>query len=169
MPTTTHRDSDTSTPPECVGPMAISPALARALRSLADAATVDDVVPLSVCATELLRRLSRPGARTWAHVICGPREAVAPLSTECWDPGLSFRAALSRYARRRMSTVRVDLTILVSPDHDRLYVERMTDSADLPTAQHCADSFLHLLASLTAEPDAPLAAHTLPEEGGAGD
>ena len=159
--TTTYQDSEASTPPECVGPMAIPPALTRTLRALAEAAAVDDLVPLSVCATELVRRLSRPGTPTRARVIRGHLETVTPLSTDRWDSTVSFREALHTTVDRRKSTLPVDVTILVSPDGDRLYVESMTGSADLPTAQYWARSFLSLLSCVGNQPDAPLAAYAL--------
>jgi hypothetical protein len=164
-------DIEASTPPECVGPMTIPPTLTSALRRLAEAAAVDDLAPLSVCATELVRRLSRPGAPTRAWVIRGQLEAVTPLSTQRWDPTISFRDALQRSVDRRVSTVPpaargrstmpVDVAILVSQDGDRLYVESMTTSADAPTAQHWARSFLRLLSCAGNQPDVPLAAHAL--------
>ena len=55
----------------------------------------------------------------------------------------------------------VDVAILVSQDGDRLYVESMTTSADAPTAQHWARSFLRLLSCAGNQPDVPLAAHAL--------
>lgn len=165
---------ETSTPQECVGPMTIPPALTSALRQLAEAAAVDDLAPLSVCATELVRRLSRPGAPTRAWVIRGSLEAVTPSSTQRWDPTISFRDALRRSEDRRVSTVPVaargrstgpvdpvDVAILVSQDGDRLYVESMTTSADAPTAQRWARWFLRLLSCAGNQPDVPLAAHAL--------
>jgi hypothetical protein len=171
--TTTHQDSETVTPPECVGPMAIPSALTHALRRLAEAAAVDDLVPLSVCATELIRRLSPPGLLIRARVIRGPLEAVTPLSTPCYDTAVSFRDALQQSPDRRMSTVPmlerrflavpVDVVFLVSPDGDRLYVESLTTSAHVPTAEHWAGAFLRLLSSAGSEPDEPLAGHALPD------
>jgi hypothetical protein len=166
--TRTYQESEPSTPPECVGPMTIPPALTHALRRLAEATAVDDLVPLSVCATELVRRLSRPGAPARARVIRGPLEAVTPLATQGWDPTVSFREALRQSAdrrmstvpavERRMSTVPVDVEILVSQLGDRLYAES-TGSADAPTAEHWARSFLWLLSCAGNQPDVPLAAH----------
>jgi hypothetical protein len=154
--------------------MTIPSALTSALRKLAEAAAVDDLAPLSVCATELVRRLSRPGAPTRAWVIRGSLETVIPLSTQRWDPTISFNDALRRATDRRVSTVSaaarsrsrvpvdpVDVAILVSQDGDRLYVESMTTSADAPTAQHWARWFLRLLSCAGNQPDAPLAAHPL--------
>jgi hypothetical protein len=165
---------DTSTPPECVGPMTIPPALTSALRRLAEAAAVDDLAPLSVCATELVRRLSRPGTPTRAWVIRGPLEAVIPSSTQRCDPTISFNDALRRAVDRRVSTLPVaargrstvpvdpvDVAILVSQDGDRLYVESMTTAADAPTAQHWARWFLRLLSCAGDRPDVPLASHAL--------
>jgi hypothetical protein len=159
--TTAHQDNGASTPPECVGPLAIPPALTRSLRALAEAAAVDDLVPLSVCATELTRRWSRPGTPMRAQVIHGPLEAVTPASTDTWTSSTSFRDALRTTADCRRSTVPADVMILVSPDGDRLYVECVTASPDQPTAQSWARSFLRLLSCLGSQPDAPLAAHAL--------
>jgi hypothetical protein len=151
----------TSTPPECVGPLTIPPALTSALHRLAEAAAVDDLVPLSVCATELIRRLARPGAPARAWVIRGQLEAVTPPSTQRWDPTISFRDALRRSVDRDPSAVPVDVAILVSQDGDRLYVESLTRSADAPPAQHWARLFLRLLSCAGNQPDVPLAAHAL--------
>lgn len=166
--TTTHQDSEISTPPECVGPMAIPPALTHALRRLAEAAAVDDLVPLSVCATELVRRLSPPGPPVRARVIRGPLESITPLSTGPPDAAMSFRAALERSpdrrmstapaAERRMSAVPADVVFLVSQDGDRLYAESATGA---PTAEEWARAFLRLLSSAGNEPDEPLAGHPL--------
>lgn len=159
------------TPPECVGPMMIPPALTRALSRLARAAAVDDLAPLSVCATELVRRLSPPGAPARALVIRGPLEGLTPLWTQQFDPTMSFRGALRWPAERRVSrepgrmpaasTPPVDVAILVSVDGDRLYVERMTRSSDAPAAHDWARSFLRLLSCAGSQPDLPLAEHQL--------
>ena len=166
----TGPDGD-ETPSECVGPVMIPPALTRTLSQLAAAAAVDDLVPLSVCATELVRRLSRPGAPARAWVIRGPLEGITPLWTQRWDPTISFRNALHRSVDRRLAsepgvppgpaTVAVDVAILVSQDGDRLYVESMHRSADAPPAQDWARSFLRLLSCAGSQPDLPLAEHEL--------
>jgi len=157
--TTTHQDSEISTPPECVGPVAIPQALTHALRRLAEAAAVDDLVPLSVCATELVLRMSLPGPPVRARVIRGPLESVTPLSTRLSDAAVSFRDALARSPGRCTSTVPVDVVFLVSQDGDRLYVETVPRSAGAPTAEGWARAFLRLLSSAGNEPDAPLAGH----------
>jgi hypothetical protein len=169
--TTTHQQNQTSTPPECVGPLTIPHELTRALHRLAEAAAVDDLVPLWVCATELVRRVSRPGRPIRARVIRGPLETVTPLSTEALDAAVSLREALHQSAdhripaapimERRMSAVSVDVAILVSQDGGRLYVESMTGSVDAPTAQDFACSFLRLLCCAGYEPDVLLNAHPL--------
>lgn len=161
----TDSDSQTSTPPECAGPITIPRDLTHTLRSLAEAAAADDFVPLSICATVLVKRLSRRGAPSRARVIRGAREAITPMSTEPLDQAVSFRTALRRAASSRVATVPdatvmhpVDVTILVSEDGHRLYAESMTNSADAPGAQCWGRSFLHLLTCMANEPDAPIAA-----------
>jgi hypothetical protein len=151
------QEGDESTPQECVGPMTIPPALSHALSRLAQAAAVDDLVPLSVCATELVRRFSPPGAPARAWVIRGPLEAITPVWTRRWDPAITFRDALRRWVTPGTATTPVDVTILVSQDGDRLYVESMTTAADTPPAQYWARSFLRLLPSAANQPDVPLA------------
>lgn len=164
-------EGGTSTPPECIGPIAIPPDLARTLHHLAEVAAVDDFVPLLIGATVLVRRLSGRGTPRRARVIRGVREAITPMPTGAWDPAVSFRSALRGAAGSRVATVPdatgshpVDVTILVSRDGDRLYLESMTDSADAPVAQCWARSFLQLLAGMANEPDAPIAAHPLVDE-----
>ena len=163
MTTTTYLDGETSTPPECVGPLSIAPRLALTLRALSEEAAVDDLVPLWVCATELVRRFSAPERPIRVHVICGPLEAVTPPA-EPWNSVRSFREALAEPAGCRMSTAPVELAVLVSQDRERLYVERTTDAPDVPTAQCWAQRFLRLLTALADEADAPLTAHALPDD-----
>lgn len=158
---TTHQDSATPTPPECVGPVAIPPALTHALRRLAEAAAVDDLVPLSVCATEVVRRLSPPGLPVRARVICGPLESVTPLPTRYPDAAASFRDALERSPARCVSTAPAEVVFLVSQDGDRLYVESAGTPAGAPTAEGWARAFLGLLSRAGTEPDQPLAGHAL--------
>ncbi|HEX6501166.1 MAG TPA: non-ribosomal peptide synthetase [Micromonosporaceae bacterium] len=142
--------------------------LSGTLRSLADAADTDDFLPLWICATVLVRRFSRGGAVRRARMIRGAREAITATSTEPADPALTFTTALRRAAELRIAAVPdtgvvspVDVTILVSQDGTRLYVESMTNSADAPTAQCWAQSFLRLLTCMAYDPDAPIASHRL--------
>ncbi len=160
-------DVGTSAPPECVGPLAIPPDVTRALRALAEAAAVDDVIPFAVCAGALAGRLSRGGSAR-ARVIHGAAEVVVPMRTQPLDATVSFRAALRRAADAPVPTVPdarafhpVDVTILVSPDGQRLHVENPTSATDAPYALCWARSFLHLLTRLADDPDAPVAAHPL--------
>jgi hypothetical protein len=50
----------------------------------------------------------------------------------------------------------VDVTILVSQDGDRLYIERMTSAAGGPDLQQWGGSFLRLLSALADMPDVPV-------------
>jgi amino acid adenylation domain-containing protein len=156
-----------------VGPIAIPPGLMCALYSLAKAAGADGLAPLLICATELASRFSRQGAARRARVIGGTREAVTPTPAGPPDPAVSFRQALRRAAESGAAqsgsasvpgavvTHPVDVTILVSPESGRLYVESMTNSAGAPVAQCWARTFLHLLTCVANDPDAPIAAHQL--------
>jgi hypothetical protein len=152
---------------DCIGPIAIPRELTRELHALATAAAVDDFVPLLICATELARRWSR-GHPMAARVIWEPREAMAcGTAAQATSPGLSFRTALwragSRAATSAAGDARADVTILISPDGDRLYTERMTSAPGGPGAPQWAHSFLHLLGALAGRPDAPLTSHRLAE------
>lgn len=165
-PRPSAEESESSALAECVGPVTIPPDLTRALRSLVRDAGVDEVVVMSICATVLVRRLARTGTPRRARVIRGPRELVT--STGPMDPTVSFRSALRQAAKfwgaKAPDTVAVppvDVTILVSQDGRHLYTESMTSSADAPLAQCWARSFLHLLARMARDPDAPILAHPL--------
>ena len=162
--------------PDCVGPILIPRRLTRVLHVLATAAAADDHIPLWICATELVRRWSRDRRPVCARVIRDPREAVAAPPAGPVDRTVSFRAALRRAARspaRPAQDARspagpvqaprpVDVTILVSQDGERLYIERMTSAADGPDPQQWAGLFLQLLSALADMPDTPVAAHPLP-------
>lgn len=161
-------DRASETVAECVGPIMIPYALVDKLRALAAATAVDDFLPLWICADVLVRRLARTGGQSRARVIQGAREAVAPVSPEPTGPDATFRAALRRAAQLRVAAVPdaaevnpVDVTILVSPDGQRLYVESMTNSPDTPTPQSWARAFLRLLTAMVEQPDAPVAGHPL--------
>jgi hypothetical protein len=155
-----------SAEPDCVGPIAIPRELTQALRAFSTAAAVDDFVPLWVCATELVRRWSRGRRPMCAQVIREPREAVASPATGLADHGVSFLTALRRagYPATPAGGARpVDVTILVSQDGDRLYVERMTSATDSPAPGTWARSFLQLLNALADMPFIPVRAHPLAE------
>jgi amino acid adenylation domain-containing protein len=169
-------DDTMRTPSECVGPIPIPTGLMCTLYSLAKAAGADNLAPLLICATELASRLSRQDAPRCARVIRGAREAVTPVPTGPPDPAISFRQALRRAAESRAAesgsapapdavvSRPADVTILVSPASDRLYVESMTNSVGAPIAQCWARAFLYLLTCLANDPDAPIAAHRLTDE-----
>ncbi|MGC5016355.1 non-ribosomal peptide synthetase [Streptosporangium sp. DT93] len=146
----------------------IPPAFARALHALASAVEVDDLVPLSICAAVLARRLSRPGGSRRAQVFQGAREIITPASAAPVDPADTFRTALRRASERWVAAVPdaatgqgTDVTIVVSQDSRRLYAESMTSAADAPTAQCWARSFVQLLTCLVNDPDTPMTAHPL--------
>lgn len=152
---------------DCIGPIAIPRELTRELRALAAAAAVDDFVPLLICAAELARRWSHGQHPVSAQVIWEPREAMACGSAAPAGPGVSFRSALWRAGGGAVTRGRgggqPDVTILISPDGDRLYTERMTIAPDGPGAPQWAHSFLQLLVALAGRPDAPLTSHELAE------
>ena len=159
-------DSSPSSP-ECVGPIAIAPELTRQLRALAQAAGVDEFACLWVGATVLVGRLSPRGTVRRARLIHRSREVFTPAPGDRPAPGASFRTALHR-TRHGLPTGSdtaaggpVDVTILLSPDARRLYVENNTDSADAPLAECWARTFRHLLTSLANEPDVPMTEHPL--------
>jgi amino acid adenylation domain-containing protein len=154
-------------PPECVGPIDIPARLMRKLCILADAAGVDYLVALQVCAAALASRLN-PNEDACARVIQGRHEAVVGLPPGNPDPGPTFRAALRQGGT--LSPVetldtpagrRTDVTFLVSQDGRRLFAESMSTSTDAPTAQCWARSFMHLLECMTRQPDVPVTAHPL--------
>jgi hypothetical protein len=150
---------------DCIGPIAIPRELTRELRALAAAAAVDDFVPMLVCAAELARRWSHGQHPVSAQVIWEPREAMACGSAAPAGPGVSFRSALWRVNDRAVAPApgagQADVTILISPDGDRLYTERMTSAPGEPGAPHWAHSFLQLLGAVAGRPDAPLTSHEL--------
>ena len=161
----------TTVAPECAGPLTIPADLIRTLESLAEAAGVNRVIPLAICADVLADRLSRPDTPRRARLIQGAREVITPLLADGRDPDVTFHAALRRAADLRVMGVPaagagqpVDVTILVSQDGERLYAESMTSAADAPLAQCWALSFLRLLSAAAADPHAPLAAHRLVDD-----
>jgi hypothetical protein len=156
--------------PDCVGPITIPRELTLVLHALAAAAAVDDIVPFWICASELARRWSRGRRPICAQVIREPREAVASPATGPVNQAVSFRTALRRAAGAPVGWADVarpvDVTILVSHDGDRLYIERMTSTADGPDPQTWASSFLRLLTALADMPDARVLAHPLAKPAG---
>ncbi|MEU9663112.1 non-ribosomal peptide synthetase [Streptomyces chartreusis] len=162
-------DLVTPTPPECVGPITITRELTHVLRSLGQMTAADEFAPLAVCATVVADRLSGRGAPLRAHVIHGAREAVTPAGVT--GSALSFRAALARATDFEATEVPdaavgrpLDVTILVSQDGRRLFVESRTGSADAPSALCWARTFMHLLTRMANDPDAPLGSHPLIDE-----
>jgi amino acid adenylation domain-containing protein len=162
----TEQGSQTSSPPDCVGPLAIAPDVARGLCALAAAAGADNLVPYAICASVLVGRLSRRDPPERACVIHGTCEVVVPTAVGPPDATISFRDALRRAAELPVATAvqPAAVTILVSPDGRRLYVESTADSTDSPDAESWARSFLHLLTRMAGDPDAPMAAHPLMDE-----
>jgi amino acid adenylation domain-containing protein len=153
---------------DCIGPIALPDGVLETLHSLARAAGVDDFDPLSLCAGVLAERLPRPGTHCRIRVTRGPVEAIVG-ATGTPDLSLNFREAL-RQARRPGCTIvpgpggddePVAVTILFDRAGRQLYVETMTDSSDLPTAQAWARSFLQLLTGMANEPDRPMLDHLL--------
>ncbi len=149
--------------PDCIGPIAIAPRLAHELEVLAAGAAADDLAPFVVCASELLLRWSRGGTPRCARVIRGRHEAfahpVAPTGTTPDRAHLSFRDALVHLAARPAEEVDpadlADVTILISSDGERMYLERTTTGAGGPCLGSWADTYLGLLGTLAERPDAP--------------
>ncbi len=160
-----------SAEPDCVGPITIPRELTQSLRALSAAAAADDFAALWICTAELVRRLSRGRRPLCAKLIREPREAVASPAAGLADDGVSFLAALRSAARHPAAPAdtarQVDVTILVSQDGDRLYIERMTtNTAGSPALWEWARWFLHLLSVLVGVPEAPIGAHRLAEAAG---
>lgn len=160
----TGDDGTSTTAPDCVGPFTLPPGLMGKLRSLAAEPGADDFVSLSTCAGVLVERLPRAGTNCRARVIHGADEAIVPAGA--LDLSASFRTALRAAVQPRSATAvetsgPVAVTILVSHDGKHLYVECMTDSTDVPSAQSWARSFLQLLTSIANRPDAPMLGHPL--------
>lgn len=157
----------TSTAEECVGPVALPPAVTSALRGLTEAAAADGFLALWICASVLASRVS---TRAEPHRVCiiqGMREALA--SAGVLDAAISFRNALSRAAQSALtagadpSGPPADVIIVVSQDARRLYVE--CGAGVEPSVAHWwARSFVHLLASIMRNPDAAMAGHPLLDE-----
>ncbi|SBT65707.1 hypothetical protein GA0070622_2712 [Micromonospora sediminicola] len=150
---------------ECVGPVALPPYLTRVLRSPAGA---DDSLPLWICASVLAARLSPADSTLRARVIHGTREVTVPVAGQPWRPTDSFRAALRRAGRFRVESApttaaggSVDMTILLSQDSHRLYVESMTSATVTHLPECWARSFVLLLAGVAYDPDAPMTGHLL--------
>lgn len=153
---------------DCIGPITVPDGVMGTLHCLAAAAGVDDFVTLSVCAGVLAQRLPLPGTDCRVRVTRGPLEAIVPAGGAP-DASLSFREALRRALPSGSAIApgqgfddqRVAVTILITRAGRHLYVEIETDSADLPSAQAWARSFLELLAGMANEPDRPMVDHPL--------
>jgi amino acid adenylation domain-containing protein len=153
---------------DCIGPIAVPDGVMGTLHSLAAAAGVDDFVALSICAGVLVERLPRPGTDCRVRVTRTPVEAIVP-GAGAPDPSLSFREALRQAVQSGRDGAPgpgaddqpVAVTILIARGGRQLYVETMTDSSDLPSAQAWARSFLQLLAGMATEPDLPMLDHPL--------
>jgi len=153
---------------DCIGPITVPYGVMGTLHCLAEAAGVDDFVTLSICAGVLVERLPRPGTDCRVLVTRGPVEAIVPAAGGSPDSSLSFREALRQAPRSGNATTPaagddqpVAVTILIARAGRHLYVEAMTDSSDLPSAQAWARSFLQLLAGMANEPDLPMLDHPL--------
>jgi amino acid adenylation domain-containing protein len=151
------------------GPITLPPGLLDTLHSLAAAAGVGNLAPLSICAGVLAERLPRPGLNGRARVNYGADEVVAPASPAL-DRSASFRSALRQAARPASAAENVTgdrpviVTFVVSRDGRRLYAESSTDSPDVPLAPAWGRSFLHSLVSMAAHPDAPMDGHRLVDD-----
>lgn len=151
----------------CIGPVAVPPGVTDILRSLATEAGVDPFVALSVCAGVLVERLPRPGTGCRVRVTRGLIEAIVP-AVGAPDPSMTFRDALRHAAQAGTRAAPVgdvdrpiDVTIVITRDSRQVYVETMTDSSDLPSAQAWAHSYLQLVIGVAHEPDAPMLGHPL--------
>lgn len=160
-------DRTSTTAADGIGPIALPPGLMDTLGSLAAAAGADDFVPLSICAGLLVERLHRAGTDCRARITHGAAEVIVPAAGGP-DLSASFRDALRQAARAEGATEPeatdgrpATLTIRVSRDGRQLYVEGTADSADLPSAQTWARSFVRLLTCLANDPDAPMLSHPL--------
>lgn len=165
----------TSPPATCVGPLTIPPDRFRTLRDLAAREGADEFAVFALCAAVLAGRLSpsREEPRR-AHVVWdGGREDQTPHWSEGLDQTSTFRHALrcgpapggaDQGETDQDHALPLDVTILISRDGRRVYVESRTDSADALTAQCWARSFLHLLGSVADHPDVPLREHRLMDD-----
>jgi amino acid adenylation domain-containing protein len=164
-----EHDGGSLTPPDCVGPVAIPPYATRSLLELATAAGVADLVPFAACAGILLSRLARRGRLTWpgrACVILGADEVVVQAFPA--ERTTTFHDVLRRMAvhpagptSNALADYPVDVTILVSSDGRRLYVESSTTVSDAPLAWCWARTYLQLLTALATDPGAPVGRHPL--------
>ncbi len=79
-------------------------------------------------------------------------------TTRAVDPAASFRSVLMVDDRKPAESP--DQVVLrVSPDGTRLYAEITAASADRPSVQCWARTYLHLLARLAGWPDEPVGSH----------
>ncbi|MBB2914110.1 amino acid adenylation domain-containing protein [Streptosporangium becharense] len=147
-------DSQNS-PQKCVGPIAIAPSTVSVLDGLARTAGTDDLAPFTVCAAVLADRLAAPRK---VRVIRGDLEEVVPGTAGPVDPALSLRAAVARMDAGRDTTRSAepaDVTVLLSDDGLRLYVETATG------AESWARTYTRLLAGAAGRPDVPLSLPSL--------
>lgn len=153
---------------DCIGPIPVPYGVMGALHCLAAEAGADDFVTLSVCAGVLAQRLPRPGTGCRVLVARGSLEAIVP-EAGAPDASLSFREALRLALPSRPAIAPghgfddppAAVTFLIARAGRHLYVETTTDSADLPSTQAWARSFLQLLESLAKDPDLPMLEHPL--------
>ncbi|MCF2535722.1 non-ribosomal peptide synthetase [Streptomyces sp. FB2] len=157
---------------DCIGPIALPADALDGLRSLAEAAGVDEFTALSLCAGVLAARLPHPGTDCRVRVTRQEAEAVVP-GPGTPDAETSFREALRQAARAEAPLAAehgeeppVAVSLLIGATGRNLYVESLTDASDVPTPQAWAHAFCRLLTGLTDDPDAPMLSHPLvgPEE-----
>ncbi|WP_432056798.1 non-ribosomal peptide synthetase [Streptomyces sp. bgisy022] len=157
---------------DCIGPIALPTDALDRLRSLAEAAGVDEFTALCLCASVLADRLPHHGTDCRLRVTRNDAEAVVPRPGAA-DPEMSFRDALQQAAQAGPAPAAAPgadrpaaVSMLIGASGRNLYVESMTDASDVPTPHAWAHAFCRLLTGLTAEPDAPMLSHPLvgPEE-----
>ncbi len=159
--------------PDCIGPIAISRDLAQGLDALTATVAADHLTPYWVCATELVGRWSHDRVRVCARVIRDRRDAVATPAERPTERRTTFSAALRHAASCRPAGAaeprgRVDVTIVISADGERMYLERTSSATDGPGLELWARSYLQLLSSMVDRPDAPMTLHPCFDSGGDG-
>ncbi|MEV7390542.1 MULTISPECIES: non-ribosomal peptide synthetase [unclassified Streptomyces] len=152
-------DEQAAAPPECIGPITVPATTMNSLRALAKDAGGDEFTALAQGAAVLTALLSRPGAPLRGRVMQGTRER----STGPVDPATDFRSLLES-AHEEPAEGPVHVTLLVSENTGRLYVESTAASADAPTVQCWARTYLRLLALLAERPDEPVGSHPLVDD-----
>jgi amino acid adenylation domain-containing protein len=126
------------------------------LRALAQDAGSDEFAALVQGAAVLAALLSRSGTPLHARVSQGTCEE----STGAVDPDADF-CSLLKGGDREPAEGPAQVTLLVSQDARRLYVESTAGSADGPSAQCWARTYLQLLARLVERPHEPVGSHPL--------